>query len=105
MPLVNNPDDIKLAMIGMVDGNGHPFSWSAIINGRYDQQVMANCGYPTISEYLDAQSPDNLGIEGMSVSRVDAELIQKTLSRINRSIQDLTRLNKSGSTLGRARFV
>ena len=23
---VNNPDDIKLAMVGMVEGNGHPYS-------------------------------------------------------------------------------
>ena len=36
MALVKDPDHIRLAMLGMVDGNGHPFSWSAIINGRYD---------------------------------------------------------------------
>ena len=35
-PLVARPDNIRLAMLGMVDGNGHPYSWSAIINGRYD---------------------------------------------------------------------
>ncbi len=47
-PLVANPDNIRLAMLGMVDGNGHPYSWSAIINGRYDAQVMADCGFPVI---------------------------------------------------------
>ncbi|MDD3926903.1 MAG: hypothetical protein PHT33_09620 [bacterium] len=29
--------DIRLAMLGMVDGNGHPYSWSAIFNG-YDRE-------------------------------------------------------------------
>ena len=44
MQLVKSPDDIKLAMVGMVEENGHPYSWSAIINGQYDAQVMADCG-------------------------------------------------------------
>ena len=35
-PLVDDPQKIRLAMLGMVDGNGHPYSWSAIINGRYE---------------------------------------------------------------------
>ena len=25
--------EIRLAMLGMIEGNGHPYSWSAIING------------------------------------------------------------------------
>ena len=53
--LVENPDRIRLAMLGMVEGNGHPFSWSAIINGRYDAEAMARCGYPVIPQYLGAQ--------------------------------------------------
>ena len=39
--LVANPERIRLAMLGMVDGNGHPYSWSAILNGRYDAAAMA----------------------------------------------------------------
>ena len=57
-PFVPDPDNIRLAMLGMVEGNGHPYSWSAIINGRYDQKVIADCGYPVIGEYLGAQSPE-----------------------------------------------
>lgn len=26
--------DIKIVMLGVVDGNGHPYSWSAIFNGN-----------------------------------------------------------------------
>ncbi len=68
--LVPDPQNIRLAMLGMVEGNGHPFSWSAIINGSYDKQVMADCGYPVIPQYLGAQPPENLGIPGMKVTHV-----------------------------------
>lgn len=69
-PLVHNPDNIRLAMLGMVEGNGHPFSWSAIINGRYDSAKMADCGYPVIPQYLDAQPKENLGLPGAEVTHV-----------------------------------
>jgi predicted dehydrogenase len=69
-PLVADPQNIRLAMLGMVDGNGHPYSWSAIINGRYDAQVMADCGFPVIPQYLGAEPPENLGIPGAQVTHV-----------------------------------
>ncbi len=68
--LVAHADDIRLAMLGMVEGNGHPYSWSAIINGAYDAEAMAACGYPAIPEYLDAQPAQNLGIDGVRVTHV-----------------------------------
>ena len=82
MPLVNDPDDIKLAMIGMVEGNGHPYSWSAIINGQYDAEVMTDCGYPVIPQYL-AAARGELGISGAKVTHIwcdeksDAEKVAK----------------------------
>src|SRR4051812_41052742 len=69
-PLVSNPNQIRLAMLGMVDGNGHPFSWSAIINGEYDADLMAKCGYPVIPQYLAAEPKSALGIEGVRVTHV-----------------------------------
>ena len=46
---------LRLAMLGMIPGNGHPWSWSAIING-YDPDVMAaKCTYPGIIDYLAEQ--------------------------------------------------
>ncbi|MEX2671648.1 MAG: Gfo/Idh/MocA family oxidoreductase [Phycisphaeraceae bacterium] len=69
-PLVDNPQQIRLAMLGMVDGNGHPYSWSAIINGRYDADVLADCGYPAIPQYLGAQQKANLGIAGAQVTHI-----------------------------------
>ena len=41
----------KLGIIGISDGNGHPYSWSAIING-YEPAKMKNCGFPVIPQYL-----------------------------------------------------
>ena len=83
MCLVKNPNDIKLAMLGMVDGNGHPYSWSAIINGEYDAEVMADCGYATIPQYLAAAPQEELGIPGAKVTHIwcddkdDAEKVAK----------------------------
>jgi len=70
MSLVRDPQNIRLAMLGMVDGNGHPYSWSAIINGRYDREAMAECGYPGIPKYLGAEPPEALGIPGVQVTHV-----------------------------------
>jgi len=61
--------ELRLAMLGMVDGNGHPYSWSAICNG-YDRKVMAECPYPTIPQYLGAQPPESLGIPGVKVTHI-----------------------------------
>ena len=46
---------LKLGVIGFSEGNGHPYSWSAIING-YDCASMRDCGFPVISKYLAQQS-------------------------------------------------
>jgi len=43
----------------MSDGNGHPYSWSAIFNG-YNFNAMENCGFKAIPDYLIKQSwPDD----------------------------------------------
>ena len=60
---------LKLGMIGMSPGNGHPYSWSAIINGDYNEQEMANCGYVGIPVYL-AANRDTLGIDGAQVTHI-----------------------------------
>ena len=43
---------IKLAMLGMTEGNGHPYSWSIIINGRYNAEALAQCPYAAIIDYI-----------------------------------------------------
>lgn len=58
-------DTIRLGVIGLSEGNGHPYSWSAIFNG-YNENVMRECPFPAISEYLFKQKfPEDAISEGM----------------------------------------
>jgi Oxidoreductase family, NAD-binding Rossmann fold len=68
--LVKNPKDIRLGMVGMLPDNHHPFSWGAIINGRYDRDRMAQFADAVISRYLGAQPADALGIAGARVTHI-----------------------------------
>jgi len=72
MALVNDPQQIRLAMIGMVEGNGHPYSWSAIFNG-YNKEAMTECPFPVIPEYLGLQPPEAFGIDGARVTHIWCE--------------------------------
>ena len=70
---------LKLGIMGLSEGNGHPYSWSAIINGDYNDAAMAECGYPTIPAYL-AANRDTLGIDQARVVCVwtqDRQLSEK----------------------------
>jgi hypothetical protein len=60
---------IRLAMLGMVDGNGHPYSWSAIFNG-YDSEEMAKCPFAGIPVYLNKEPGDTLRIGGAQVTYI-----------------------------------
>lgn len=61
---------LKLGIIGMSEGNGHPYSWAAIING-YDKNKMATCPFSAIPEYLSQQKfPENFLEHRAEVSHV-----------------------------------
>lgn len=69
-PLGDGP--IRLGMLGMTEGNAHPFSWSAMING-YDKEEMYRWThelYPTIPDYLGKQPAETFGIPGVQVTHV-----------------------------------
>lgn len=59
----------EIGIIGMSDGNAHPYSWSSIINGRFDGSEIARVGYPAVATYLEANR-DTLGIAGARVTHV-----------------------------------
>ncbi|MCX5757941.1 MAG: oxidoreductase, partial [Candidatus Hydrogenedentes bacterium] len=61
---------IRLAMLGMVDGNGHPYSWSAIFNGYDPEEMAAQCPFPVIGQYLGQQPRSSFGIGGARVTHV-----------------------------------
>lgn len=43
---------IKLGIIGLNEGNGHPFSYSAIFNGYDPEALKERCSFELIKEYL-----------------------------------------------------
>ena len=60
---------MKIGIIGMSPGNAHPYSWSAIINGRFDAGEINRVGYPAVAAYLEANK-QTLGIHGAKVTHV-----------------------------------
>ncbi len=68
--LVKHPGKISLGMIGMTEGNGHPYSWSAIFNGYDRERMTAECPFAGIPEYLNKEPPDTLPIRGAQVTHI-----------------------------------
>ena len=61
--------NFKIAMLGMVDGNGHPYSWSAMFN-NYNKEAMEDCGFPVIPRYLEKQPAETFGVHGAKITHV-----------------------------------
>jgi hypothetical protein len=57
----------KVGMIGLSEGNGHPFSFSAIING-YSDEGLAGSGWPVIYDYVRRRDRSEFGIESLQVT-------------------------------------
>ena len=67
---------LKLGVIGLSEGNGHPYSWSAICNG-YSPEHMSACEFPVIPHYLAEQTWPDARIPGVEVTHIwtqDAKL-------------------------------
>lgn len=58
---------LRIGILGMTEGNGHPWSWSAIFNG-YDKKAMSLCPFPVIPVYLGKQPDHSFGIPGASIT-------------------------------------
>lgn len=62
-------EKIRLGVIGLSKGNGHPYSWSAICNG-FDDQYMQECPFPVIPQYLTAARGTQDFIENAEVTHI-----------------------------------
>lgn len=60
---------INMGLIGLSEGNGHPYSWGALING-YDENSIKMCGYPAIPQYLAEQPWPESCISGAKITHV-----------------------------------
>ncbi len=62
-------ETLKLGIIGLSPGNGHPYSWAAICNG-YDRAAMAACPFPGIPAYLAERRFPEDRLAGAAVTHV-----------------------------------
>lgn len=58
---------MKIGVIGASPGNGHPFSFSALVNG-YDSSLVRKAGWSIIADYLDRRDQSEFGIAGVQVT-------------------------------------
>ncbi len=85
---------LRFGIIGLSEGNGHPYSWAAIFNG-YDPAAMATCPFPVIPAYLAERSFPADAVAGATVTHVwtqDAAVAAHVAaaSRIPNVVADLT---------------
>ena len=66
-PLGNK--ELKIGILGMTEGNGHPYSWSAMFNG-YTKEYMDLCEFPVIPQYLYKQPEHTIGIPGAKITHI-----------------------------------
>lgn len=60
---------LKLGVIGLSEGNGHPYSWAAICNG-YSPEHMKACEFPVIPQYLAEQNWPEARLPGVEVTHI-----------------------------------
>ena len=60
---------LNIGIIGVSEGNGHPFSFSAIVNG-YDDEGLRQSGWKVIYDYVRERHPSEFGFDGVQVSHV-----------------------------------
>jgi predicted dehydrogenase len=86
-------DKIRLGIVGINEGNGHPFSFAAIING-FDREGMKNSGWDVIYNYLITRHPSEFGFHNVQVTHAwtqDPEQTEKLTraSRIPNAVADI----------------
>ena len=61
---------LKLGIIGLNEGNGHPYSYAAIINGYDHTELMARCPYGLIREYLPRDHGNKQTVDMAKVTHI-----------------------------------
>lgn len=60
---------IKIGMIGLSEGNGHPYSFSAILNG-YNKKEMEKSGWTGIYNYLNLKDESDFLLNEAKVTHI-----------------------------------
>lgn len=71
----------KIGLIGLSEGNGHPYSFSAIING-YNEEYLKQSGWDTIYHYVRKRDISEIKLPQAQITHVwtQSEAISNTLS-------------------------
>jgi len=82
----------SFGIIGLSEGNGHPFSYGSIING-YSPEGLAASGWPGIYEYVRRRHASEFGLDGWTITHAwtqDPESTKKLCAacRIPHSVGD-----------------
>ena len=75
---------LKIGIIGTSEGNGHPYSFSAIING-YDDKNMSTSGWNNIYMYLKERDFSDFGISDAKVTHVWTQNLDESIKISNAS--------------------
>lgn len=59
----------KIGMIGISEGNGHPYSFSAIVNG-FDKNDFIKSGWEVIYQYVKKRDKSEIGFENSRITHV-----------------------------------
>lgn len=83
---------LKIGIIGTSEGNGHPYSFSAIING-YDDKNMSMSGWNNIYMYLKERDFSDFGISDAKVTHVWTQNLDESIkiakaSKINNVVDN-----------------
>ncbi|EWG98241.1 Gfo/Idh/MocA family oxidoreductase [Halomonas sp. BC04] len=70
---------IRVGMLGISDGNGHPFSFSAIING-YCVDGLRAAGWPGIYDYVRRRHSSEFGVGDLRVTHAWTQHAEQTAS-------------------------
>lgn len=88
--------EISLGMVGVSEGNGHPYSFSSIVNG-YSETGLKRSGWDVIYEYVRRRDPSEFGFEGARVTHAWTQDDDETrrlceAARIPTAVADLDEL-------------
>jgi predicted dehydrogenase len=67
----------SFGIIGMSEGNGHPFSYGSIING-YSSEGLAASGWPGIYEYVRRRHASEFGLDGWTITHAWTQYPEST---------------------------
>ena len=65
--------ELRIGILGMTEGNGHPYSWSAMFNNFHPER-MRNCPFPVIPAYLSKQPKSTIGIPGAHITHIHCDI-------------------------------